>query len=563
MRTAYCPKCKDDKRFYTDYGKGHSWIRICTDCDNDISFNYKLCILGAGRGTRSKEVKGLHKAFLPVENRPVISHVIEKFDKSIEIVIATGYKSEQIKSYLDSVHTDRKITYVDVDNFDGPNSGPGYSLLSCEEELQCPFIYTTVDTIVDTIDDSDIFDFVGENWIGASNIGIGESVNYCLIKGEEYLSDLYYGKGDRAYIGLAGISDYRDFWKSLKNKNNGSIIHKDDLHEYQADYGFRGLDKIKIIDFKWYDTGNSISYAKVKEVFSNDVVANKSDEAIFIDNNKVVKYFSDENKVKTRLKRINYLNDTCPKVHSINKNMYSYDYIEGKLLSEVDDANVFNDFLNYYQTNFINKGEKTASFLKDCEEMYESKTISRLSKMKDTDLDKIKIINGVEVDSIQNLIDRIDWKDIYSKSISSRFHGDLQLENILYSNGKFVLIDWRESFGGSQIVGDLYYDLGKLWHSLPVNGKTILREIYEINYKGETADIEYYFKSNLLEFYFVFKRFCKENGYDWEIVKLSGILHYLNICTLYNNFQNGRYGEFLFLLGKLLLTKHLNGEDIV
>ena len=42
MRTAYCPKCKDDKRFYTDYGKGHSWIRICTDCDNDISFNYKF-----------------------------------------------------------------------------------------------------------------------------------------------------------------------------------------------------------------------------------------------------------------------------------------------------------------------------------------------------------------------------------------------------------------------------------------------------------------------------------------------------------------------------------------
>ena len=76
----------------------------------------KLCIFSAGRGTRNNNVDGLHKALLPIENKPTISHIIEKFDKAVEIVIAVGYKSEQIKSYVDEVHSDRNITYVDVDN---------------------------------------------------------------------------------------------------------------------------------------------------------------------------------------------------------------------------------------------------------------------------------------------------------------------------------------------------------------------------------------------------------------------------------------------------------------
>ena len=60
----------------------------------------KLCIFSAGRGTRNNNVDGLHKALLPIENKPTISHIIEKFDKAVEIVIAVGYKSEQIKSYV-------------------------------------------------------------------------------------------------------------------------------------------------------------------------------------------------------------------------------------------------------------------------------------------------------------------------------------------------------------------------------------------------------------------------------------------------------------------------------
>ena len=55
------------------------------------------------------------------------------------------------------------------------------------------------------------------------------------------------------------------------------------------------MSQVKVVNFEWFDTGNTKSYNEVRKVFNNEVVANKSDEALFIDNNKVVKYFSDKN----------------------------------------------------------------------------------------------------------------------------------------------------------------------------------------------------------------------------------------------------------------------------
>ena len=568
MRTTYCPNCNDKVRYYTDFGANNSWLRICTDCETDLNFNFKLCILGAGKGTRNKGVDGLHKALLPIENKPVISHVLDNFDDRVEVVVALGYEGEQIKSYLSDVYPNKKITYVDVDNYDGSGSGPGYSLLCCKSELQQPFIYTTVDTILTDWNYDDAFTFVSENWIGASDVRVEESSNYCLIKSKDgYLEDLYYGKGTSAYVGIAGVVEYDKFWSSLENKENGHFVHKDDLHEYQADSGFRGLSQVKVIDFKWYDTGNTKSYNEVRKVFNKEVVANKSDEALFIDNNKVVKYFSDPDKARVRVDRLQFMNKNPLKVSQIHKNMYSYDFVEGRLLSEVNDGSVFKSFLRWYQsddgldtTTFHDKDD----FVKDCKIMYGDKTVSRLKKLSGGKLDNIKKINGVEVEPIIDLINKIDWTMFYQKAIPSKFHGDLQLENIIYTNdGEFILIDWRESFGDSKEIGDVYYDLGKIWHSLPINGKSVLNEMYEINYTEDEAKINFYFKSNLLEFYKVFEKYCEEVTYDWNTICLVGILHYLNICTLYDNFQGGRYGEFLFLLGKLMLTKHLKGDEVI
>ena len=175
-------------------------------------------------------------------------------------------------------------------------------------------------------------------------------------------------------------------------------------------------------------------------------------------------------------------------------------------------------------------------------------------------LDKIEYINGIKVPSILELLDKINWDSIYDKSIPSRFHGDFQPENIIHDGKDFKLIDWRESFGDSLEIGDLYYDLGKLYHALIINGQIVLKKGYNYSIKNNKAYINYNTKSNLLLLLNYFEDFCKENDLNWDNVELLGTLQYIGICTLYKDFHEGKYGEFLFLLGKYLLTKKLNNE---
>ncbi len=509
----------------------------------------KFCILAAGIGSRNNNISGLHKALLPLENKPVISHIIEKVSDS-KIVIAVGYKSEQIKSYVNLVHSDKDITYVDVDNYDGVGSGPGYSLLCCKDELQEPFVFTSVDTLIG--DDINLMS-IEENWLGTASVSKDESLNYCLVEGSKYLDKLYYGSGEKAYIGMAGVYEYDDFWTSLEN-------HKIIKDEYQVIHGFDGLEHMKLINFEWYDTGNNESYEKTKKIFSNDVVANKTDEAIFIDNGVVVKYFDDSDKVTKRIRRAKYLNGSCPKIDIVNKNMYSYDYIRGEMLSNITDESLMRRFLDDCQEKLwreIYTDRKT--FLNDCKSMYQWKTVDRISSLFGSELDKVSFINGIEVKPIQVMLTEVDWDLFYDKSIPSYFHGDLQPENVLYDRDgdNFVLIDWRQSFGESSEIGDVYYDLGKLYHAIMINGQSILKGMFDYDVQGNKANVRFFAKSNLVYFMEVFKEFCSDNNYDWNLVELLGILQYFSICTLYENFKEGKYGRFLFLYGKYLLAKNL------
>ena len=548
MKLSHCNDCESPVKLYSDFGRSGEMVYYCAECDKELTYNFKFCILAAGKGTRNNNVQGLHKALLPLENKPVISHIIDRLDKKVEIVIAVGYKSEQIKSYLDVVYQDRNITYVEVDNYDKKGSGPGYSLLCCKDELQVPFIFTSVDTLVD---EDVAFNYVGNNWLGVSEVDINDSMNYCLVRGSKYLDTLYYGTGNRAYVGIAGILDYGDFWDSLESKE----IVKD---EYQVIHGFDGLDKIKLMDFTWYDTGNNKSYEETRKVFNKEVVANKSDEVLFIDNGKVVKYFDDKNKVSMRIKRVKHLNETCPEVVKINDNMYYYNYIDGKLLSNITDEKVLNNFLYWCKDNlFINK-KPNSTFTGDCFEMYDVKTKQRIKKLINTELDKVTRINGIKVEPIKDMLDKIDWNSLKTNTIPTLFHGDLQPENIIYneSDKKFTLIDWRQSFGMNLEMGDVYYDLGKLYHAILINGQTILKDMFGFKRVGYSVDLNFYAKSNLVEFMNIFKKFCNDNDYDWSRVELIGILHYFNICTLYDNFKQGQYGDFLFLYGKYLLAKY-------
>ena len=92
------------------------------------------------------------------------------------------------------------------------------------------------------------------------------------------------------------------------------------------------------------------------------------------------------------------------------------------------------------------------------------------------------------------------------------------------------------------------------------NAMGILSE-YDVIVNGNEATISYVVKNNLNYLLGELQGFCLANGYDYSHVQLLGVLNYLNISSLYGKFENGKYGDFLFLLGKYMLSKLLEKNN--
>lgn len=66
-----------------------------------------LCIIAAGKGTRLESLtEHINKGLLPVRNKAVISHIIDKTPKIYPIVIAIGYCGDLIRQYCKIAHPD-------------------------------------------------------------------------------------------------------------------------------------------------------------------------------------------------------------------------------------------------------------------------------------------------------------------------------------------------------------------------------------------------------------------------------------------------------------------------
>ena len=129
-------------------------------------------------------------------------------------------------------------------------------------------------------------------------------------------------------------------------------------------------------------------------------------------------------------------------------------------------------------------------FYKSCLNFYKVKTFERLKKFHQKYNDQeITNINGQFVDKSVNLLEMVDWEEL-CKGEAVFFHGDLQFDNILYSEKgkKFCLIDWRQDFDGHIEFGDIYYDLAKMYGGILLNYDYVKKNL--INYFEEENKIE-------------------------------------------------------------------------
>ena len=160
-----------------------------------------------------------------------------------------------------------------------------------------------------------------------------------------------------------------------------------------------------------------------------------------------------------------------------------------------------------------------------CFQFYCTKTFNRLEyflkrfKQKDEN----RIINGALVDSVESLLNRIDWKSLCNHPNWALFHGDLHNENILFTpQNNFKLLDWRQNFSGKSLdFGDTYYDLAKFKHGLLVNHEMVSKDlfsIHEIRLNEFQISIPQY--SNLIECDIALSDWVNRNHYSVEKVNI-------------------------------------------
>ena len=515
----------------------------------------KICILAAGKGTRMGPIcKNINKSLLPINNKAIISHIIEKFSKTDSFVIGLGYKAEQVKSYLKAAHSDKKFEFVKIKNFDGKGSGPGLSLLNCRNHLNEPFIFLPCDCLFS----DKLENLPNENWIGVSRVMANESDQYCnvAIKNKRVIdirdkiksSEDYY-----AFTGLLFVKDYKEFWNGLK-KN--VMIKK----EHQVSNGLVELMKgsgLHTKKIKWNDIGDLKKYKETHKRFDSKSIA-KTNEFIYFINNKVIKFFSDEKIVEKRVKKTKAKPKIFPSVERCGKNFYWYQLWNGKPLYSCVTPALFKKLLNWLDEKVWTNVDLDSTTTENlCKDFYYKKTMSRISlfQKENPNFKFPKIINGKRVPSLKKLLEQIPWSRLFT-GIPSFIHGDLQFQNILYSRklGEFLLIDWRQDFAGNIEVGDLYYDLAKLYGGIIMNYDYIMKDLYNFHQDGDNVTVSLIKWKNDDNYQKILDDYIKQKNLDFEKIRLLVGLIYINMAALHHS----PFNFALISLGSSIISDVLN-----
>jgi choline kinase/mannose-6-phosphate isomerase-like protein (cupin superfamily) len=506
-----------------------------------------LCILTAGIGSRLENLSNhINKGLLPLDNKAIITHMIDKTPKEYEIVIALGYKGNMVREYCETAHPDRTFKFVEVDNYKGEGTGPAYSINKCKEHLQKPFIWVTADTII-----SDDLPKLDTNWLGVYPTGIPELYATVDTKDDDIVSLKNKDKKGyaNAFIGLAGIYDYETFWNEL-DVDGGEII--------SAYYHIDKYSSMKVKQFDWYDVGTIDNYIKAKKLFEKSIqysIPKVNGEFLYKVNDKFIKLSSDKSFIDGRIKRADDLTDLVPALIDCKNNLYSYNWVEGDTLYNCNNIKTWKEFLSFGKENLWEETYVDDGFVEMCKEFYFDKTMNRLTLFlsgRDTSFRGKHIVNGVETNGIDNLLNDFNWDKLYDGIPTKLFHGDLQFDNVIYgSDENFYLLDWRQDFAGSN-VGDVYYDLAKMYGGILMSYNLMKNnENFSCFIDENVVNYDYKNESNLTKFKPIYEHWVIENNYDLDKVKLITALIFLNMAPLHET----EFGNILFFKAKQMLQE--------
>ncbi len=113
----------------------------------DHKFLKTVVIMAGGKGARLEPFTNvLPKPLVPINEKPVIEHIIERFNKNkiSNFFITLSYKSKILKAFFQEIKPEFKLSFIDEPKPLG--TAGGLSLLA--GKIKKPFLVTNCDTII-------------------------------------------------------------------------------------------------------------------------------------------------------------------------------------------------------------------------------------------------------------------------------------------------------------------------------------------------------------------------------------------------------------------------------
>jgi hypothetical protein len=322
------------------------------------------------------------------------------------------------------------------------------------------------------------------NWIGVCPVDSTISQDYAWIKrdGDDIVEVHNKKQSDSAVDAFIGLM----YCKDDTYLNNLMKIKAKETYE-----GFSELPLKAHTVKNWLDFGTYEKWHKINEQLP-EISFPKPDELFYCDNDKVIKYFTDQKNVSNRVLRAQSNPECMPSNVTSMNNFLIHDFAKGNIIYDQITPSLFKKMLDWCEKTLWIKSVKECDTYSVCDSFYRKKTIERVNqfRIKYADWSEFVSVNGEPVESIDFYLNKIDWENL-STIVDWRFiHGDLHFDNVVYdiNEDKFTAIDWRTDFAG-QIYGDLYYDLAKMLGGILLNYKSIKNNLFQYEENNNHAII--------------------------------------------------------------------------
>lgn len=497
----------------------------------------------------------------PINQEIVFDFLWKQYnDVSSKIHVLCYEKADKVHRRLAS-YPKEQVTIVDLPEL----KDLGHTIWYGIKEVENPIIINFADTIVEDnifITDSDCFfyseDYLSEMWTyfeeqdGTINSIIDKTS--CADKDE---------KKHKLFVGVFQIVNTQYFRLCLEQAfedetKNVSSFYKA-VREYSKKYPMTALKTNN-----WFDIGHIDKYYNSKlEVQAREF------NHISIDKNRgILKKVSDDKdkfigEIKWYLKLPSDVEYVRPRIFDYSTSyMKPYISMEYYAYHTVHELFLYGDLtrqqwidiferIRFVCDDFSRYTVIDNNIQSALEEMYLTKTLQRFEKIKNDNkfsaFFKLPIkVNGKKYMSLDKIIVRLKEiipKMLYDVDKFSIIHGDLCFANIMVDpNFSFIkVIDPRGKFGTYDIYGDRRYELAKLFHSVDGKYDFIIKDLFELKYDCQKAQIDYRIQDRKREFdlYKVFSETFKEEiGKDLKKIELIEALLFLSMIPLHGESIN-------------------------